>query len=117
MGNKKQAKAVLCGTLWDKTREPGLFILLVVSLFFKKMENILNSFPDYKLIPSVGKKKKRKKFNIDVCEEKVKVGNFLAFQWLGFRAFTARAWVHSLLKQLRCNQATQYGQKKKESKK
>ena len=53
----------LCGI---RPRELGLFILLVESLFFKKKKKgkYFKHFPDYKLIPSVGKKK----FNIDVCE-------------------------------------------------
>ena len=32
---------------------------------------------------------------------KVKVGDFLAFQWLGFRALTAKGPVHSLVRKLR----------------
>ena len=38
-------------------------------------------------------------------------------QWLGLRAFTAEAWVQSLVRKPKIPQATRHGQKKKKERK
>ena len=47
---------------------------------------------------------------------KVRRGNSLAVQWLGVGTFTARAWVQSLVRELRSRKPQKGAAKKKEKK-